>query len=54
MAASGITGFTFPGIILLPGCKDFSVISEIPDPGPEFIHLKSFEILIIETAIDFK
>ena len=47
MAASGITGFTFPGIILLPGCKDFSVMSEIPEPGPEFIHLKSLDIFKI-------
>ena len=40
--------------MLLPGCKAFKVMSEIPDPGPEFIHLKSLEILIRDTAIDFR
>ena len=52
--ASGITGFILPGIILLPGCKDFKEISDSPNNGPEFIHLKSFEILVRLTAKDFK
>ena len=51
---SEITGLTFPGIILLPGCNAFNLISEIPESGPEFIHLKSFAILIKDTAIDLR
>ena len=48
--ASGITGFTFPGIMLLPGCKALSSISDKPANGPLFIHLKSFEIFVSMTA----
>ena len=50
VTASGITGLTFPGIILLPGCKALSSISDKPAKGPLFIHLKSFEIFISATA----
>ena len=46
--ASGITGLTFPGIILLPGCKPFNSISDSPAKGPEFIHLRSFEIFMAD------
>ena len=44
--ASGITGFTFPGMILLPGCNASSSISDRPVSGPLFINLRSFDIFI--------
>ena len=44
--ASGITGFTLPGIILLPGCRASNSISDKPVSGPLFIHLKSLHIFI--------
>ena len=33
VTASGTTGLTFPGIMLLPGCKAWSSISENPAKG---------------------
>ena len=51
--ASGITGFTLPGIIEDPGCKASSAISPRPDSGPEFIQRKSFAIFINDTAVVF-
>ena len=50
MTASGITGFTLPGIILLPGCNASSSISESPVKGPLFINLRSLDILISANA----
>ena len=44
--ASGITGFTFPGMMLLPGCNASSSISERPVSGPLFINLRSLDIFI--------
>ena len=44
--ASGITGLTLPGIILLPGCKASSSISPKPVSGPLFIQRKSLDILV--------
>ena len=50
VTASGITGFTLPGIMLLPGCNACNSISDRPAKGPLFIHLKSLEIFIRITA----
>ena len=47
--ASGMTGFTFPGIMLLPGWSASNSISDKPVNGPLFIHLKSLEIFISTT-----
>ena len=35
--ASGITGFTLPGMMLLPGCSAGSLSSPRPASGPLFI-----------------
>ena len=51
---SGITGFTFPGIIDDPGCKAGIFKSPNPDTGPLPIHLISFAILKSDTASAFK
>ena len=48
--ASGITGFTLPGIIDEPGCSAGNSISPNPANGPEFIQRKSLAIFINETA----
>ena len=48
--ASGITGFTLPGIILLPACNAGKLISPSPASGPLFIHRKSLAIFINATA----
>ena len=48
---SGITGFTLPGIIVLPACISARCISL---NGFEFIMRKSVDIFIIFTANDFK
>ena len=40
--ASGITGFTLPGMMLLPACSAGSRISANPETGPLFIHRRSF------------
>ncbi len=47
---SGTTGFTLPGMMLLPGCSAGSAISPNPASGPLFIQRKSFEIFIRLTA----
>src|SRR5450432_17094 len=43
---SGTTGFTLPGMMLLPGCSAGSAISLKPARGPLFIQRKSFDIFI--------
>jgi len=43
---SGTTGFTLPGMMLLPGCNAGSAISLKPDSGPLFIQRRSFDIFI--------
>ena len=50
VTASGMTGLTLPGMILLPGCSACNSISDKPANGPLFIHLKSLEIFIRITA----
>ncbi len=52
-AASGITGFTLPGMMLLPGCRAGSAISARPASGPLFIQRRSLAIFIRLTAITF-
>ena len=47
---SGITGFTFPGIIDEPFCIAGRLISEIPVLGPLDNNLKSFAIFERLTA----
>ncbi len=49
--ASGITGFTLPGMMLLPGCSAGSAISPSPASGPLFIQRRSFAIFIRLTAM---
>ena len=51
--ASGITGLTLPGMMLLPGCKAGNAISPRPAKGPLFIQRKSFEIFIRLTLKTF-
>ncbi len=48
--ASGITGLTLPGMMLLPGCRAGSVISPRPASGPLFIQRRSLAIFIRLTA----
>ena len=48
--ASGITGFTLPGMMLLPGCSAGSAISPSPASGPLFIQRRSLAIFISATA----
>ena len=50
VAASGITGLTLPGMMLLPGCSAGSAISPSPASGPLFIQRRSLAILIRLTA----
>ncbi len=50
-AASGITGFTLPGMMLLPGCSAGRAISPRPASGPLFIQRRSFAIFMRLTAI---
>src|SRR3989304_3403510 len=45
MTASGITGFTFPGMIEDPGWSSGSLSSAKPVRGPEPIHRMSSAIL---------
>ncbi len=49
-AASGITGLTFPGMMLLPGCSAGSSISPRPASGPLFIQRRSLAIFMMLTA----
>src|SRR5699024_10284928 len=49
--ASGSTGFTFPGMMLDPGCKSGKRISARPVRGPELIHRKSLHNFVRLTAI---
>ena len=51
--ASGITGLTLPGMMLLPGCSAGNSISPRPASGPLFIQRRSFEIFSSVTAIAF-
>ena len=46
VTASGTTGFTLPGMMLLPGCSAGSAISAKPAKGPLFIQRKSLAIFI--------
>ena len=48
--ASGITGFTLPGMMLLPGCSAGSVSSARPASGPLFIQRRSLQIFMSATA----
>ena len=48
--ASGITGFTLPGMMLLPGCSAGSRSSASPASGPLFIQRRSLQILSSATA----
>src|SRR5205809_598355 len=50
MTASGMTGFTFPGIIDEPGWTGGRFSSLRPVWGPEPSHRRSFAILIVDTA----
>ncbi len=49
--ASGITGFTLPGMIDDPGWRSGMRISPRPVLGPEPIHLRSLQILVRLTAM---
>ena len=46
VTASGITGFTLPGMIELPGCRSGRRISASPVFGPDAIQRRSLAILI--------
>ncbi len=50
ITASGMTGLTLPGIMLLPGCRAGSTISPSPATGPLFIHRRSLAIFVSATA----
>ena len=50
-AASGITGLTLPGMMLLPGWRSGSAISARPASGPLFIQRRSFAIFMMLTAV---
>ena len=51
MTASGMTGFTLPGMIELPGCRSGMRISPRPARGPLPIHRRSLAIFTSDTAI---
>ena len=51
--ASGITGFTLPGMMLLPGCSAGRAISPRPASGPLFIQRRSLAIFMRLTASTF-
>mmetsp|Transcript_5595 Transcript_5595/g.14993 ORF Transcript_5595/g.14993 Transcript_5595/m.14993 type:complete len:224 (+) Transcript_5595:281-952(+) len=53
VSASHCVGFTFPGMIELPGSLDGSRSSPMPQRGPEPSSRISFAIFISETAITF-
>ena len=46
VTASGTTGLTLPGMMLLPGCSAGSEISPNPASGPLFIQRRSFAIFM--------
>jgi hypothetical protein len=48
--ASGMTGLTLPGMMLLPGWSAGSAISPMPASGPLFIQRRSLLIFISEVA----
>src|SRR5919204_386545 len=50
VTTSGITGFTFPGMIELPFCSSGSASSASPARGPEPISRRSLAIFVSETA----
>ena len=50
---SGITGFTFPGMIDEPGCIGGRLISRSPARGPEDSSRRSLQILESFTATRF-
>ena len=52
--ASHCVGFTFPGMILLPGSFSGSCSSPKPHRGPEPRYRMSFAIFIRETATVFR
>ncbi len=47
---SAITGFTFPGMMLDPGCSSGSRISPNPPRGPDPSQRISFAIFVSATA----
>ena len=49
--ASGMTGFTLPGMMLLPGWRSGRLISPRPARGPEPIQRRSLAIFVRLTAI---
>ena len=51
--ASGITGLTLPGMMLLPGCNAGNAISPKPANGPLFIQRRSLAIFMRLTATTF-
>ena len=50
VTTSGMTGFTLPGMIELPGWSAGRMISASPARGPEPIRRRSLAILVSETA----
>ena len=48
--ASGMTGLTLPGMMLLPGCSAGRLISASPVRGPLFIQRRSLAIFVRVTA----
>ena len=53
VTTSGMTGFTFPGMIELPFCSSGRKISARPARGPEPMKRRSFAIFVSETATVF-
>ena len=50
VTASDWVGFTFPGMMELPGSLAGMIISPIPDRGPEAMSRMSLAILFRDTA----
>ncbi len=53
MTASGMTGFTLPGMMLEPGCSAGSRISAMPVRGPDASQRRSLAIRASDTAAVF-